>query len=346
VSRSKPITIIGGGLAGLTLGIALRRLKVPATIWEAGHYPRHRVCGEFISGRGQAALHELGLLEELMKAGATLSHTASFFLGRAKSPVRDVNPPALCLSRFRMDQVLAECFRREGGDLRENSRWQGEEAEGIVWASGRRIQPIENGWRWFGLKIHARRVELDADLEMHGSKDSYVGLCRLPEGEVNVCGLFRSRQGSHATAQVGKECLKGNPGTALHSRLKNAELIEESFCAVAGLPLRPQRAVEQEGCRLGDALTMIPPVTGNGMSMAFESAEIARDPLAAYARGEHSWESARQAIARNCDKAFRRRLAWAKWLQWMMFWPALQGGLGTWVLSSERLWQLLFTRTR
>jgi 2-polyprenyl-6-methoxyphenol hydroxylase-like FAD-dependent oxidoreductase len=52
-TSTKPITIVGGGLAGLTLGIGLRRRGVPAALWEAGHYPRHRVCGEFICGRGQ-----------------------------------------------------------------------------------------------------------------------------------------------------------------------------------------------------------------------------------------------------------------------------------------------------
>ena len=57
----KPVTIIGGGLAGLTLGIGLRQHGVPATIIEAGNYPRHRVCGEFVSGRGQATLARLGL---------------------------------------------------------------------------------------------------------------------------------------------------------------------------------------------------------------------------------------------------------------------------------------------
>ena len=45
----RAVTIIGGGLAGLTLGIGLRQRGVPVTISEAGDYPRHRVCGEFIS---------------------------------------------------------------------------------------------------------------------------------------------------------------------------------------------------------------------------------------------------------------------------------------------------------
>ena len=48
-AMTQPVTIIGGGLAGLTLGIGLRQRNVPVTIREAGQYPRHRVCGEFIS---------------------------------------------------------------------------------------------------------------------------------------------------------------------------------------------------------------------------------------------------------------------------------------------------------
>ena len=66
----KPITIVGGGLAGLTLGIGLRQQGVPVTVWEAGQYPRHRVCGEFISGCGQNVLARLGLLESFRHAGS------------------------------------------------------------------------------------------------------------------------------------------------------------------------------------------------------------------------------------------------------------------------------------
>src|ERR1700682_2744623 len=78
MAAPKPITIIRGGLAGLTLGIGLRQLKVPVTIWEAGHYPRHRVCGEFISGGGQETLKKLGLSESLFRSGARPAETAAF----------------------------------------------------------------------------------------------------------------------------------------------------------------------------------------------------------------------------------------------------------------------------
>ena len=80
--------------------------------------------------------------------------------------------------------------------------------------------------------------------------------------------------------------------------------------------------------------------------MAFESAELAVEPLAAYSQGRLNWRQARQQIARRCDAAFSRRLAWARFLQWMMISPALQGRLGSILLRSNWLWRVMFTRTR
>src|SRR5271156_4449152 len=99
----KSITIIGVGLAGLTLGIALRKKETPVTVFEAGNYPRHRVCGEFVSGRGLEILGALRLKEKFLAAGATEARSSIFFSGNSKSPVRQLPSPALCLSRFVMD---------------------------------------------------------------------------------------------------------------------------------------------------------------------------------------------------------------------------------------------------
>jgi len=243
---NKPITIVGGGLAGLSLGIGLRQRAVPVTVWEAGHYPRHRVCGEFISGKGQGTLDRLGLGELLAQAGAIPARTTAFFSPRAGSPVRELSEPAVSISRYTLDALLAEQFRQRGGELREDERWRGTEiSEGVVRASGRRAQPVVNGWRWFGLKAHARKVELAADLEMHLSPSGYLGMCRLKDGEVNICGLFRRRaaktqgelpDGETRSPNEGEakekfadgrghwqEILRGAPGSRWHERLAGAE---------------------------------------------------------------------------------------------------------------------------
>jgi flavin-dependent dehydrogenase len=313
---------------------------------EAGHYPRHRVCGEFISGRGQASIARLGLHEVFDKAGAISAQTAAFFSAASSTPPRSLPSPAICLSRFAVDAALAGKFRELGGELNEGRRAPIESlAEGVVRAGGRRAQTEENGSRWFGLKIHARKVALTADLEMHFSPQGYVGLCRLADGEVNVCGLFRRHAGENLPAN-SRELLRGLPGSPLRKRLAATEFDESSFCAVAGLSLRPQRAVERPEICVGDAITMIPPVTGNGMSMAFESAELAVAPLAAWSRGEISWSVARQEIARACDDQFSRRLRWAHWLQRLVLTPALQNPLTFLAARSDGFWRMAFERTR
>jgi len=347
MSGTKPITIVGGGLAGLTLGIGLRQRGVPATVHEAGGYPRHRVCGEFISGRGQATLARLGLRELFDQAGAVSAQSTAFFSASKSTVPRPLPSPAICLSRFKLDDALAKKFRELGGELFEGKRASTENiGEGTVRSTGRRVQAEPGGSRWFGLKIHAHNVRLTADLEMHVSPRGYVGLCQINGGEVNVCGLFRKSADENGEAKNCRDLLRGQPGSPLNQRLASAEFDEDSFCAVAGLSLRPQQAAARDGICVGDAITMIPPVTGNGMSMAFESAELAIEPLAAWSRGEILCSDARQKIAHDCDVVFARRLAWAKWLQRLVLTPALQNPLVTLAARSGWFWRMAFERTR
>ena len=361
MSAPRPVQIIGGGLAGLTLGIGLRQQGIPATIHEAGNYPRHRVCGEFISGRGQETLARLGLQKLLEAAGAVPARTAAFFTATRSAAPHPLPASALCLSRFTLDQLLADEFQKLGGELRVNTRqpFIGVQAsactdrlkpepqqEGVIRATGRRVQAGQGNERWFGLKIHARNVPLAADLEMHVSPQGYVGLCKINGGEVNICGIFRRRTDANFSSPPARDWLRGPPGSPLRERLAAAEFDESSFCAVAGISLRPQRAADRHEICLGDAITMIPPVTGNGMSMAFESAELAVEPLAAWSRGEISWSAARQKIARACDERCSRRLRWAKWLQHCLLAPALQNPLIALASRSDWFWRMAFENTR
>lgn len=340
----KTITIVGGGLAGLTLGVALRLRDVPVTIIESGSYPRHRVCGEFISGDGLRVLAELGLLDKLLTAGVHVARSVAFFSASRRLGRQPLPQPALCLSRSVLDATFAAEFVARGGNLRTNERFNLRDwPAGHVCATGRRAESTVAGWQWFGLKVHARNVSSEADLEMHLSRRAYIGVCRLPGDAVNICGLFRRRRGDPRRSMA--EWWRGEPGSILHERLRHAVVDEESNCAVAGISLRPPTQ-DHSVVRIGDAFAMTPPITGNGMSMAFESAELACEALCQFAGGDVAWDHTCRTVAEQLERRFGQRLAWSRLLQWAAFtWPGREMAAPL-ACRHARFWRLGFGATR
>ncbi|MCX6935727.1 MAG: hypothetical protein NTZ01_06010, partial [Verrucomicrobia bacterium] len=237
---------------------------------------------------------------------------------------RRLPQPALCLSRYQFDRFLVDQLTREGAEVQTGQRSSAQPEEGVILATGRQPAATEHGWRWFGLKAHARHVTLGAGLEMHLSSRGYIGLCRIEDAQVNVCGLFRSRTPVPDLSTSWKSWLSGESGSLLAQRLRQADWDETSFSSIAALSLVPRRAVDREGLRIGDAVTMIPPVTGNGMSMAIEGADLATGPVADWSSGQLDWPSTTQKVAKLLDHAFSTRLRHARWLQHAMFDPFTQ----------------------
>ena len=322
----RPIEILGGGLAGLSLGVALRRQAVPVTLHEAGDYPRHRVCGEFITGLADSTIGKLGLAPAL--AGALLHREVAWF-NRAPSPrIQKLPSPALGISRYALDATLAAAFVTLGGDLHTRSRQTDRRDQpGRIFATGRR--PLASS-PWLGLKIHLRDLELTRDLEMHLGENCYVGLTRVEARVVNLCGLFHRRALSGRGGELLMAYLRASELPDLADRLTGARLQEETFCAVAGLDFDHRLPASERLC-LGDSLAMIPPFTGNGMAMAFQGAEAAFGPLVAYARGTTEWPDACRAIQRLLRARFRLRLSSAGLLHPFLLRPRRQrwfAGLG------------------
>ena len=80
---------------------------------------------------------------------------------------------------------------------------------------------------------------------------------------------------------------------------------------------------------------MIPPFTGNGMAMAFQSAELALEPLLDYARGKGTWRATCCATNAALRGRFRVRLASATALHPFLLKPRRQRWLAA--LSRARL---------
>lgn len=298
----REITIAGGGLAGLSLAVALRNRDVPVTVLEAGTYPRHRVCGEFISGVSTETLTTLGIDELFDQA---LSHHMLAWHDRGRLLLHDrLKNPAIGISRHLLDERLRDRVVALGGIVKTGERARPAPQDGLVWAAGRRPR---NG-PWIGLKAHVRHTKLAADLEMHTGTNGYAGLAGVEDGWTNVCGLFqidRSIQAHGAALLPAYLDAGGNPQLA--ATLKTSEWREGSFSAMAGFELGRQTPLPGLMC-LGDAESMIPPFTGNGMSMAFEAAECALAPLVAWAEGEMAWQKVINGVRARLTQRFSLRL--------------------------------------
>lgn len=289
-------------MAGLALGLGLRRRGVPVRVHEAAKYPRHRVCGEFISGVGESTLEELDLADDLADARR---HRAVAWYRRGRKLLDDRLPvAALGISRHRLDQRLAGRLREVGGEVIEGSRFPRNADAGVVWAAGR--LPRKGGW--IGLKCHVHDFPLDHGLEMHLGGNGYLGLTPVEDGRVNACGLFRIDRGLQAKgSELLLEYLRRGGNGGLAARIGAARRDEGSFLGVAGFHLGWQSG-GGGFCAVGDAAGMIPPFTGNGMSMALESAELALDPLEAWSRGMREWPEVVSAVRRSARRRFQRRL--------------------------------------
>ena len=56
MKNHKEVLILGGGLAGLTAAIHLSKLGLRVTVIEKNCYPKHKVCGEYISNEALEVL--------------------------------------------------------------------------------------------------------------------------------------------------------------------------------------------------------------------------------------------------------------------------------------------------
>ncbi|MGE9290721.1 MAG: hypothetical protein ACQKBT_07015, partial [Puniceicoccales bacterium] len=226
--------------------------------------------------------------------------------------------PAMGISRYTLDLRLAERIRRNGGEVRIGERWRGDPTEaGVVLATGR----VAERTPWMGFKLHIAG-DLPGELSLFFGDGGYVGLCPVEGGYWNLCGLFRKRPGVRA----GKEEILAAYAEASGMQpvvdfLGSSSIQPGSAAGVAGVSFGLQEPPANQ-VRLGDAWGVIPPFTGNGMSIAFESAELALGPIAEWAAGRGEWTMTRRRVAEAHRKHLRRRFRVANALHPILLHPS------------------------
>lgn len=333
-SRSADHLVIGGGLAGSTVGIRLAAAGRAVTLLERELKAHHKVCGEFLSREAVAYLEQLGV--DAIALGAQTIRSVRL---TARNQVVETNLPftALSVSRSLLDEALikraAECgcaVERGAFVERLESRdgvWTAQLRGGQSWTSARvflasgkhDVRGIERGagqhrdlvgfklhWRLAPAETEALRDSMDLFLFTGG----YGGLSLVEGNAANLCLLVQ-----HAVLRKAggwRPLLEKIQSENAHiaRRLTNALPLWERPLAVSSIPYGYIHAGGAGLWCVGDQAAVIPSFTGDGMSIALHSGALAAQMYLAGASAEdyHS----------RLDTHLRRSMKLATWLSRMM----------------------------
>jgi flavin-dependent dehydrogenase len=178
------VTVIGAGPAGSTAALAACREGAAVRLYEKSKFPRHKVCGEFLSPEAARFFEKLGILDSFLDLRPFAVREAKVWVGRTVKQWK-LEEPAYGISRYALDRFLLERASAAGAELiREPAK---PERGPTVVAIGRQRGAVR-GRRLFGFKAHFSgtvndRIDLLFDGEM------YAGINCVEDGATNVCGL-------------------------------------------------------------------------------------------------------------------------------------------------------------
>jgi menaquinone-9 beta-reductase len=283
------LVIVGGGLAGLSLSILCSEIGLKVVLFEKGSYPKHKVCGEYISRESVDFLSRLGL--ELDKL--SLPQIDHFVLTSHHGNAAEcaLNPGGFGISRFLLDDLLAKRARSVGVVIEENSkvisvRYNREKFE-IKTVKGQAIlsklcigaygrnsgleESKENtNQAYIGVKYHVDKGPKKDTIEIHNFVGGYCGISAIEDDKYCLCYLAKAEGVKNLRGNIDafeEQILFQNP--FLKERFDSRKLIDRVVTSQLYFGVNNTAS---EYIKIGDAAGFIPPITGNGMSLAFRNA--------------------------------------------------------------------------
>ncbi len=290
------VTIIGGGLAGLTAGIHLSKIGIKVTIIEKNSFPKHKVCGEYISNEVLPYLGWLGL--EIKKLNPTNISKLQFSTLNGKFINTTLPLGGFGISRYVLDEFLYKKAISNGckfiHETVESINFLNEQFEIktnnnatftsniVIGAFGKRSNLDQNLNRkfikkkspWLAVKAHYSG-NFDNDLVgLHNFNGGYCGVSKVENDKINVCYLadYETFKKYKNIDEYQKNIVFKNPN--LKNIIGNATLLFDKPLTISQISFEEKKAVENHILMIGDTAGLIHPLCGNGMAMAIHSAKI------------------------------------------------------------------------
>jgi flavin-dependent dehydrogenase len=334
------LIVVGAGPAGCAAAITAARNGASVLLLERGRFPRHKVCGEFVSAESLELLQELLTPKDrdLITTAPRIQQGRIFADGAEIHA--EINPPAASITRFDLDAALWRSCAESGIAARQEQTVQNVkgtgpvtvktqtdmfEAKAVVNATGRwsnltsaEIRSTKARERWIGLKAHFREVSPPASVDLYFFDGGYCGVQPIPGGKNGSCAVNACAMVSARVATTISGVLRLHP--ALLERSREWEPLMEPV-STSPLVFHKPQPMQAGMLQVGDSATFVDPFIGDGISLALRSGALAAECLKPLFR-----ESGRlaEAAAEYC-KLYEERLAHvfraSSMLRRMLAWP-------------------------
>lgn len=333
-SNKYDVAVIGGGLAGLSAAIELSLRGAKVVLFEKKDYPRHKVCGEYVSNEVLPILSRFGC--DPFKIGGTRIRKFTLSAPSGKTVSSELPLGAFGLSRYQLDQMLWQRAVELGVDV--HTKHQVREigfhngmaeikaqkdsyyAQFVVGAFGKTsnlsvTSSQKTHGKYIGVKRHVQLAFPNDEVALHNFDGGYCGVSKVEDNRVNICYLAPAK----AVRDVGgvdnfeQRIMSRNPH--LKSVLEEAIPLFERPLAISNFAFGAEKPVVDHVFMAGDSAGMISPLCGNGMAMAITSGYQLAEILDNALSGRLSRGEAERAYTRQWQKQFSSRMWWGNRLQ-------------------------------
>lgn len=336
--ETKEAVIIGGGPAGLTAAIHLARSGIQVLLLEKEPYPKHKVCGEYVSKEVLPYLEYLDIDLEQLKP----KHIDRFqFTSTEGTSLEAVLPlGGLGVSRYALDNFLYQEAVKNGvvvkqqtvdSTLYENDQFIVRTREGQTYQSrqalgafGKRsnidlamARPFSKKKSpWMAVKEHYEHPDFpDSLVALHNFPGGYCGVSKTETNALNLCYLTRVERFKAAgnSRTFSTRFLSQNPNLA--RILSNARPLFRRPLSIAQVSFHPKSLIENHMLMLGDAAGLLHPLCGNGMAMGIHSAKIASELTVKLLGNSLSRQEVMNQYKKQWNEQFRNRIRIGRLLQ-------------------------------
>lgn len=330
MKTNSDVVIIGGGLAGLSGAIHLSQKGLTVTLIEKSNYPRHKVCGEYVSNEILPYLNWLDL--DISKLHPT--HISKFEFTTRKGKVASAKLPlgGFGISRYELDNLLYQKALANGctiiKEMATNVSFSNDlftiitptqllSSKIVLGAFGKRSNIDQILSRdffikkspWLAVKAHYQGNFPNDTVALHNFNGGYCGVSKVENDIINICYLadYETFKQYKNIDDYQRNVLYQNKH--LKSVFENGKLLFDKPITISQISFDKKQPVENHILMIGDTAGLIHPLCGNGMAMAIHGAKIASELVLDYYSGKiKSREQLETTYKQQWKKHFGKRL--------------------------------------